>query len=194
MKSTSGRETASSNPRALADSDSRYWREPSACRVSKASDDLPEPLTPVMTVNWWRGMASSTSFRLWVRAPLMWMGVLRVGDNARLGLGEKREDACGRPLITCPFSPFPVLAGLSFYGDASFVAVLVRMGSGRPAGGPGRAPRAFPRRQHHLRRALGRPRRVRHPRAAWLGPHPDRQSGCTQRNRFGSVGAWPCRR
>ena len=52
MKSTSGRGAASSIPRALAERDSRYWRLPSACRVSKAREDLPEPLTPVMTVSW----------------------------------------------------------------------------------------------------------------------------------------------
>ena len=51
MKSTSGRGAASSIPRAFAERDSRYWRLPSACRVSKARDDLPEPLTPVMTVS-----------------------------------------------------------------------------------------------------------------------------------------------
>jgi hypothetical protein len=38
-------------PRALAERDSRYWRLPSAWRVSKARDDFPEPLTPVMTVS-----------------------------------------------------------------------------------------------------------------------------------------------
>ena len=51
MKSTSGRGAESSIPRALAERDSRYWRLPSACNVSKASDDLPDPLTPVITVN-----------------------------------------------------------------------------------------------------------------------------------------------
>ncbi len=51
MKSTSGRGADSSRPRALAERDSRYWRLPSACRVSKAREDLPEPLTPVITVN-----------------------------------------------------------------------------------------------------------------------------------------------
>ncbi len=81
MKSMSGRFTDSSSPRALAERDSRYWREPSACRVSKASDDLPDPLTPVITVNLCRGMTSSTFLRLWVRAPLMWMGELKVLFN-----------------------------------------------------------------------------------------------------------------
>ncbi len=81
MKSTSGRFTDSSSPRALAERDSKYWREPSACKVSKASDDLPDPLTPVITVSLCRGMTSSTFLRLWVRAPLMWMGELKVLFN-----------------------------------------------------------------------------------------------------------------
>jgi len=37
--------------------------------VSKASDDLPEPDTPVITVSWPRGNETSTPFRLCWRAP-----------------------------------------------------------------------------------------------------------------------------
>jgi hypothetical protein len=37
--------------------------------VSNASDDLPEPDTPVTTVNWLWGIETETFFRLWVRAP-----------------------------------------------------------------------------------------------------------------------------
>src|SRR3954447_14965640 len=37
--------------------------------VSKASDDLPEPLTPVMTMSERAGSVTSTFFRLCVRAP-----------------------------------------------------------------------------------------------------------------------------
>src|SRR5574344_870 len=37
--------------------------------VSKASDDLPDPDRPVMTVRLWRGMVTSTFFRLCTRAP-----------------------------------------------------------------------------------------------------------------------------
>ena len=51
MKSTSGRATASIIPRAFAERDSKYCRDPSAWRVSNARDDFPEPLTPVITVN-----------------------------------------------------------------------------------------------------------------------------------------------
>ena len=37
--------------------------------VSKARDDLPEPDTPVITVNWLCGSDSEISLRLWTRAP-----------------------------------------------------------------------------------------------------------------------------
>src|SRR3954452_1253696 len=37
--------------------------------VSNASDDLPDPLTPVMTTSDRAGSVRSTFFRLWVRAP-----------------------------------------------------------------------------------------------------------------------------
>ncbi len=37
--------------------------------VSKASDDLPDPLTPVMTMSWPTGSERLTFFRLCVRAP-----------------------------------------------------------------------------------------------------------------------------
>ena len=39
--------------------------------VSKASDDLPEPLTPVMTTSAPAGSVRSMFLRLCVRAPLM---------------------------------------------------------------------------------------------------------------------------
>src|SRR5687768_15512676 len=37
--------------------------------VSKASEDLPEPLSPVMTTSWSRGISTSMFFRLCARAP-----------------------------------------------------------------------------------------------------------------------------
>src|SRR5208337_5506617 len=37
--------------------------------VSNASDDLPDPETPVTTVNWLCGISKSMFFRLWTRAP-----------------------------------------------------------------------------------------------------------------------------
>src|SRR4051812_24003642 len=41
--------------------------------VSKASDDFPEPLGPVRTTSFPRGMRNSRSRRLCSRAPLMWI-------------------------------------------------------------------------------------------------------------------------
>ena len=41
--------------------------------VSKASEDLPEPETPLMTVSLPWGISQERFFRLWVRAPRMMM-------------------------------------------------------------------------------------------------------------------------
>src|SRR4030067_828909 len=41
--------------------------------VSKASEDLPEPLSPVITTNWSLGITTSIFLRLCSRAPLMIM-------------------------------------------------------------------------------------------------------------------------
>ena len=46
--------------------------------VSKASEDLPEPLTPVTTVRALCGMSTSMDLRLWVRAPRMTMESLAI--------------------------------------------------------------------------------------------------------------------
>src|SRR4051812_25871464 len=51
--------------------------------VSNASDDLPEPLTPVKMTSLPCGSVTSTFFRLWVRAPRTMSG-LRAGC---LGVG-----------------------------------------------------------------------------------------------------------
>src|SRR5688572_23466906 len=37
--------------------------------VSKTSDDLPDPDTPVTTVSWLWGMSTEMFLRLWTRAP-----------------------------------------------------------------------------------------------------------------------------
>jgi hypothetical protein len=39
--------------------------------VSKAKDDLPEPDNPVITINLFRGSATSMPFKLCIRAPLI---------------------------------------------------------------------------------------------------------------------------
>ena len=47
--------------------------------VSKASDDLPEPETPVTTVSWLCGIESEMFLRLWTRAPRMCMELSTAG-------------------------------------------------------------------------------------------------------------------
>ena len=48
---------------------SRNLRCPSANRISNASVDLPEPLKPVITTIWSRGILTLMLFRLCSRAP-----------------------------------------------------------------------------------------------------------------------------
>ena len=69
MRSTSGRAICSTNCRAYALIASRNRRCPSAKTISNASVLLPEPLTPVTTTNFPRGMAMLRFFRLCSRAP-----------------------------------------------------------------------------------------------------------------------------
>ncbi len=73
MESTSGFSICSRNCLAYADSDSTYLLCPSAKIVSKASDDFPEPETPVITTNLFRGTTTSIFLRLCSRAPRMTM-------------------------------------------------------------------------------------------------------------------------
>src|SRR6267143_3017063 len=78
--------------------------------VSKASDDFPEPDSPVKTTSLSRGMVRSMSFRLCSRAPLITISVccpigfffsatdagphatgLRLAPHPRLGGGRRRQ-------------------------------------------------------------------------------------------------------
>src|SRR6476620_5703774 len=52
--------------------------------VSKASDDFPEPLTPVMTTNLLRGTTTSMFLRLCSRAPRMTMDSMCGDANSAL--------------------------------------------------------------------------------------------------------------
>ena len=92
IKSTSGLSTCPRNIRAYEDSDSTYLRCPSAKMVSKASEDLPDPDSPVKTTIASRGIVRSTFLRLFSRAPCTRM-LLRsferkgaVADPARGGI------------------------------------------------------------------------------------------------------------
>ncbi len=69
IESTWGTPACSNSRRAYGATDSRYRRWASAKIVPNASDDLPEPETPVNTTSASRGTSTSTSFRLCSRAP-----------------------------------------------------------------------------------------------------------------------------
>src|ERR1700757_5338468 len=71
ISSTSRFSMRSRNSRAYAESDSTYRRCPSAYTVSNASEDFPDPLTPVTTVSALCGISTLTFFRLCTRAPRM---------------------------------------------------------------------------------------------------------------------------
>ena len=62
--------------------------------VSKASDDLPEPLRPVITVSVFRGISTEMFFRLCWRAPrtvilLIAMDLMNLGKRRATDLKEK---------------------------------------------------------------------------------------------------------
>src|SRR5580692_2841049 len=71
MKSTSGFCIWSRNCRAYAERLSTYLRWPSAYRVSNASEDFPDPLMPVITTSFSRGISSVRFLRLCWRAPVI---------------------------------------------------------------------------------------------------------------------------
>src|SRR5688572_6296842 len=92
--------------------------------VSKASDDLPEPLRPVMTTSLSRGISSVRFFRLCSRAPpsLIQSFAISICESlahinlqayGRPGRGAKHLAARGRRVL-CPhfvrqFADFPFL-------------------------------------------------------------------------------------
>src|SRR3954470_19341481 len=82
MWSTSGFDICPKNCRANVDRLSTYRRCPSAKSVSKASELLPEPETPVRQISLLRGSTTSTLRRLCSRAPLM--TISEAGINAPL--------------------------------------------------------------------------------------------------------------
>src|SRR6202045_4370305 len=63
--------------------------------VSKASEDLPDPETPVTTVRVLWGTSKSTSFRLWTRAPRTTMLSVDIGLPERGSRVELRREAPG---------------------------------------------------------------------------------------------------
>src|ERR1035437_5431406 len=118
--------------------------------VSNASDDLPDPDTPVTTDIRLCGMSSEMFLRLWTRAPRIRMEscteVFRQFQYTSWGNGG------AEPLVR-PGSPWP---------RSSFAVRSVRISPGRPGGRPrtrgsapqfiGFAPRAGERADGHLHR------------------------------------------
>src|SRR5215213_6074098 len=113
--------------------------------VSKASDDLPEPDSPVMTTIASRGMETVTSLRLCSRAPETtmesWRGIHnqcmsppdarpgtipRLADDAESGAPRARHVARG---VTRPDDQ-PVAAGL----EPAVPEAAAEAGGGRPGG------------------------------------------------------------
>src|SRR3989338_8810989 len=78
ISSTSGFCICLRNWRAYAERDSTYRRCPSAKIVSKASDDFPEPESPVITVSLFRGIDTLTFLRLCMRAPFTRISSIRL--------------------------------------------------------------------------------------------------------------------
>src|SRR2546428_721902 len=93
IESTSGFSICSRNCLAYADNDSRYRRCPSAKIVSKANDDFPEPETPVMTTNLFRGTTTSMFLRLCSRAPRMTMESIWVFQFIPSGAKDLRRSS-----------------------------------------------------------------------------------------------------
>ena len=83
MVSTSGLSIRFKNCRAYELRLSAYRRCPSAYNVSIASDDLPDPDTPVITINLRRGISTVTFFKLCMRAPLIRMGERSIRGGQR---------------------------------------------------------------------------------------------------------------
>src|SRR5947208_9050169 len=64
--------------------------------VSKASDDLPEPDSPVKTISFSRGSSRETFFRLCSRAPR----ITSVSDTARrIAAGSAAPGVAGHPQV-----------------------------------------------------------------------------------------------
>src|SRR3989344_9146974 len=78
IESTSGFSICAMNCRAYAERDSTYRRCPSAKIVSKASDDFPEPESPVITVSLFRGIDTLIFLRLCMRAPFTRISSIRL--------------------------------------------------------------------------------------------------------------------
>src|SRR6202035_2490290 len=71
--------------------------------VSKASEDLPDPETPVTTVRVLWGTSKSTSFRLWTRALRTTMLSVDIGLSERGSRVARRGAPRGSPAAAANF-------------------------------------------------------------------------------------------
>ena len=83
--------------RSYTDRHSSSRRVASAATTSRTNDDLPEPDTPVTTVNRPLAKSTSTPCRLWARAPRTRMASLDRRSGARLGAGPSPGAASRQP-------------------------------------------------------------------------------------------------
>src|SRR5207249_3318888 len=75
--------------------------------VSKASEDLPEPESPVKTTSWSRGISRSTPLRLCSRAPRIAITRRSLAWAAARGSGRRARDLSSRSFIGCALLAFP---------------------------------------------------------------------------------------
>src|SRR5258708_5493688 len=125
ISSTSGFSMRSRNCRAYAESDSTYRRCPSAYTVSNASEDFPDPLTPVTTVSALCGISTLTFLRLCTRAPRM----RNTSCCSRMG-GMVSFVAKGKPRQRA-FRTLPKLQSIRLQWDPSKSGLKVLKGKNR---------------------------------------------------------------
>src|SRR5215472_8923637 len=90
--------------------------------VSKASDDLPEPLTPVTTVTALCGISTVTFLRLWTRAPRTRRrscSGFEVSADAVIGLVAKAKP---RQRVSKPLPKLQIIRRLSNAGKSHAVS------------------------------------------------------------------------
>src|SRR5690242_11308086 len=100
--------------------------------VSNASEDLPDPETPVTTVNALCGISTSMFLRLWVRAPRTTM--LPLPSGAGMGAGSPLFSTSEVAIGTNPVrgaTGWLSAAGQSFYykGPSALGRVVVMTGT-----------------------------------------------------------------
>src|SRR5579872_1979177 len=112
--------------------------------VSKASEDLPEPLSPVITVRVLRGISTLMFFRLCWRAPRTRIEVIairRVQPYRRL---RWAEGTTIRPYLSCQHRAASMRVKVAFPRGRQMFEPAMRRARGKP-----------PRARHYLRNLSG---------------------------------------